>query len=93
MARLWKRRILRENESVPVEPAGVLGVEGHELVEQDVGDGSHAHGRTGVAGVCLGGGIDLNGDVSSIVLFQYELTWMEVWVCGGAHRLEPQDGE
>lgn len=50
---------VRENESVTVDPLGVLGVELHEFVEQDVGDGSHAHGRTRVTRVGLGGGIDL----------------------------------
>lgn len=48
-----------EDEAVAVEPLGVLRVEGHELVEQDVGDRSHAHGRTGVARVGLERGIDL----------------------------------
>lgn len=32
---------LRENETVTVEPVGVLGVELHELVEQDVSDRRH----------------------------------------------------
>lgn len=48
-----------KHETVAVEPLGVLGVEGHELVEQDVGDGGHAHGRTGVARVGGERGIDL----------------------------------
>lgn len=51
-----------EDEAIAVEPLGVLGVEGHELVEQDVGDGGHAHGRTGVARVGLERGIDLERD-------------------------------
>lgn len=33
---------LRENEAVTVEPLGVLGVEVHETVEKNVGNGSHA---------------------------------------------------
>lgn len=33
---------LREDETVTVQPVGVLGVEVHELVEQDVGNGSHS---------------------------------------------------
>lgn len=33
---------LRENEAITVEPVGVLGVEVHETVEKDVGNGSHA---------------------------------------------------
>lgn len=51
---------IRENKSVTVGPVGVLGVELHELVEENVGHRGHAHGRTGVAGVCLCGGIDLS---------------------------------
>ena len=39
---------LRENEAITVEPLGVLGVEVHETVEKDVGDGSHAP-RKGVS--------------------------------------------
>jgi hypothetical protein len=50
---------LRENESVSVEPVGVLWVETHELVEKNVGDGSHTHGRTRVARVGFGSRIDL----------------------------------
>jgi hypothetical protein len=34
----------RENETVAVQPAGVLGVELHELVEDNVGNGRHAPG-------------------------------------------------
>jgi hypothetical protein len=48
-----------QNKAVAVQPVRVLGVELHELVEQDVGNRGHAHGRTGVTRVCLGGGIDL----------------------------------
>jgi hypothetical protein len=54
---------LREDEAIPVDPLGVLGVELHELVEQDVGDRRHAHGGTGMAGVGLEGGIDLENGV------------------------------
>jgi hypothetical protein len=50
---------VREDKSVAVDPLGVLGVESHELVPHDVGDRSHAHGRTRMAGVCLERGIDL----------------------------------
>lgn len=52
---------IRENKTIPVSPVGVLGVEVHELVEEDVGDGGHAHRGTGVAGVGLEGGIDREG--------------------------------
>ena len=48
-----------QDETVPIEPRRVLRVEGHELVEEDVGHRGHAHGRTRVARVCLEGGIDL----------------------------------
>ena len=48
-----------ENETIPVDPVGVLGVEVHELVEENVGHGSHAHGGTGVPRVGLEGGINL----------------------------------
>ena len=50
---------IRENEAVPVDPVGVLGVEVHELVEQNVGHRGHAHRGTGVTRVGLGGGIHL----------------------------------
>ena len=50
---------LRENESVSVDPVGVLGVEAHELVEKNVSDRGHTHGSTGVTRVGFGGRIDL----------------------------------
>jgi hypothetical protein len=37
---------LRENKSIPVEPLGVLGVELHELVEENVGNRCHAPEKT-----------------------------------------------
>jgi hypothetical protein len=52
-------KYVRENESVAVDPFGVLGVESHKLVEDNVGHRSHAHGGTRVAGVGLESGIDL----------------------------------
>lgn len=33
---------IRENEAISVQPLGVLGVELHEFVEQDVGNRCHA---------------------------------------------------
>lgn len=48
-----------ENKTIPVGPVRVLGVEVHELVEENVGHGSHAHGGTGVPRVGLEGGINL----------------------------------
>lgn len=50
---------LRKNKSVSVNPLGILGVECHEFVEQDVGHWGHAHRGAGVAGVGLESGIDL----------------------------------
>ena len=55
----WMRVDLRENESVSVDPVGVLGVETHELVEKNVSDRGHTHRGTGVTGVGFGGRIDL----------------------------------
>ena len=54
-----RARHIRENKTITVDPVGVLGVEVHELVEQNVGHGGHAHGGTRVARVSLGGGINL----------------------------------
>lgn len=50
---------VRENETVAVEPIGVLWVESHELVPEDVGDRGHAHGGARMARVGFDGGIDL----------------------------------
>jgi hypothetical protein len=58
---------LREDKSISVDPVGVLRVEGHELVEQDVGNRRHAHRGARVAGVGLGGGIDLSRSISMFV--------------------------
>jgi hypothetical protein len=38
----WKGFNSRENESIPVEEVGILGVEGHELIEEDVSHRGHA---------------------------------------------------
>ena len=54
-----RRFDLRQDETITIDPVWVLGVEGHELVEQDVGNGSHAHRSSGMTGVDFGGGIDL----------------------------------
>jgi len=57
---------IRENEAIAVEPFGVLWVEGHELVEEDVGDGCHAHRGARMARVGLECGIDLeNSSISN----------------------------
>ena len=50
---------LRENKSITIDPVGVVGVESHELVEEDVGNRCHTHGRAGMPGVGFEGGIDL----------------------------------
>jgi len=62
-----RARHIRENETITVDPVGVLGVEGHELVEQNVSHGGHAHGGTRVARVRLGGGINLEKSVSELI--------------------------
>lgn len=56
-----KRSNVRENKSVAVNPIGVLWVEGHELVEENVGHRGHAHRGARMAGIGLGRGIDLLG--------------------------------
>eukprot|EP00850_Spirogloea_muscicola_P011473 SM000071S21097 [mRNA] locus=s71:348042:352773:- [translate_table: standard] len=48
----------RENKAIPVEVVGVLGVESHVLIEQDVGHGRAAHGQARVAGLGLLHGVD-----------------------------------
>ena len=55
----------RENESIAVQPLGVLGVELHVLAEENMGNRSHAHGGTGMAGVAGEGGINLDGELAS----------------------------
>lgn len=62
---LCAQEYVRENESVAVQPLRILGVESHELVEQDVGNRGHAHRGTRVTGVGLRSGIDLYKNVVS----------------------------
>ena len=62
---------VRENESIPVDPIRVLRVEGHELVEQDVSDWRHTHGRTRVARVGLERGIDLSSPSNQPLLVSH----------------------
>jgi len=52
-------RHVREYKSIPVNPLWVLGVEGHEFVEEDMSGRRQAHGRSGMAGVCFERRIDL----------------------------------
>jgi hypothetical protein len=56
---------LRQDKSISVEPVWILGVEGHEFVEEDVGHWGHAHRSARMARVGLEGGIDLM-DSSSV---------------------------
>ena len=82
---LWPKRsyilrivwwYLREHEAVPVGPLRVLRVEPHELVEEDVGDRGHTHRRTGVAGVGLERGIDLQSPMLSVVILMMVMTML-----------------
>lgn len=61
---------IREDETITVNPVRVLRVEAHELVEQDVGHGGHAHRGTRVTGVGLGGGINLGIRVSQFCVVE-----------------------
>ena len=54
-----RRFDLRQDKPITIDPIWIFGVEGHELVEQDVGNGCHAHGSSGMTGVGFEGGIDL----------------------------------
>lgn len=57
-ARGKKRENSREDETVAVQPVGVLGVEPHEVLEEDVGNGSHAPvGGCQYGCVFMGGGV------------------------------------
>ncbi len=49
----------RKNKAIPIEPMGILRVEGHEFVEHNVGNRCHTHWRSGMPGVGRDGGIDL----------------------------------
>lgn len=61
---------IREDKSISVEPVWVLGVEGHELVEEDMGSWCAAHRGTGMTRVGFEGGIDLSSQLPSAwVLF------------------------
>lgn len=65
------RKYVRENKAIAVDPFGVLWVESHELVEQDVGHRGHAHGRARMARVGLECGIDLWIDLESAIALPY----------------------
>lgn len=53
-------------EAVATRPQRVLGIESHELVEEDMCSWCQAHGRAGMAGVGFGGGIDLENEQRSV---------------------------
>jgi hypothetical protein len=58
---------LREDKSISIQPIGILGIEGHALVEENMGRRSQSHGCAGMAGIGLEGGIDLcNEDTISV---------------------------
>lgn len=46
---------------IPVDPVAVLGVGIQEAGPEKVGDGSHSHGSTGMARVCLVDGVYRQG--------------------------------
>ena len=49
----------REDKSISVQPLRIFRVEVHELVEENVGGRSQAHGCTGMTGIRFWRGIDL----------------------------------
>lgn len=50
-----------EHKAVAVKPLGVFGVRVQETAEENMRDGGHAHGGTGVARVGLGDNVDRKG--------------------------------
>jgi hypothetical protein len=62
-----QRDNVRKDETIAVDPVGVLGVEGHELVEEHMADRSKPHGRSWVARVCLECGINLENRKQSAI--------------------------
>ena len=76
-------KYVRENEAVAVDPFGVLGVESHELVEQDVGNRGHAHRGARVTRVGLRGGIDLQSSRrQQLSLFTSRQIWISMYLVG-----------
>jgi hypothetical protein len=53
------RKYVRKDETIAVDPIGVLGVESHELVPDNVSHRGHAHRGARVARVGRESGIDL----------------------------------
>ena len=74
---------VREDKSVAVQPLRVLGVESHELVEQDVGNRGHAHRGARVTRVGLRGGIDLQSSRrQQLSLFTSRQIWISMYLVG-----------
>lgn len=50
---------LRQGKSVPIDPMGVLGIESHELVKEDMSYRGHAHRSSRMTGICSECCVDL----------------------------------
>lgn len=68
------QRHLRKDESVAVQPLGVLGVELHELVPENVGNGSHAPVQSSALAANLGGNGGCGGSAHRRASLD-KLTW------------------
>lgn len=51
----------RKNETVAVDPFGVLGVEFHEVVEENMRSRCHSHWSARMTRVCVESGVDRKG--------------------------------
>jgi hypothetical protein len=54
-----RRKYVREDKAIAVDPVGVLRVESHKLVKDNMSHRGHAHRGARVTRVCLECGIDL----------------------------------
>ena len=82
-----------ENEAIAIRPLRILGVEVHELGEEDVGHGGGAERQTGVAGVCGLHRVD-GEDAESVDGFGFELSIERGGSDGGQENLlERRRGE
>jgi hypothetical protein len=50
---------LRQNEAITIDPVGILGIEGHEFIEEHMGDGSKTHRSSRMTRVGFESGIRL----------------------------------
>jgi hypothetical protein len=50
---------IEQDEAIPIDLVWILRIEGHKLIEENVGDWRHPHGRARMARVRLERGIDL----------------------------------